>query len=147
MTTRSQIVAEARAWIGVNYKRKGRNATGLDCVGLPIKVANALAFTDHDTTDYPDRPDGTFLVRIREVMEAAGGRQKPIAEHADGDLLVFSEGVHVCHCAIRTTDPRTNQPSIVHAHARRRKVVEETIEAARSISGKPVACFEFPVED
>lgn len=147
MTTRSQIVAEARTWVDVNYKKKGRNRQGIDCVGLPIKVANALALIDFDTLEYPDRPDGSFIKRVAQVIVAAGGRGKPVVEHADGDLLIFAEGVHQCHCGIRSTDLRSSRPAVIHANARRRCVVEETLEAAQSIIGKPIACFEFPIED
>lgn len=136
MISRADIVAEARTWIGVKWRRKGRNRKGIDCVGLPIVVGQALGLHNHNPLDYPDRPDGTFVDRFRALLP-----EKRVVDAKDGDILVFAEGNHPCHAGIRTS--YFGMPSVVHSHAGRGKVFEETIESAKSIIGRPVFCFTF----
>ena len=49
--TRDQIVAEARSWLGVEWRHQGRNRSGVDCVGLAIAVGRGLGvlptYADH----------------------------------------------------------------------------------------------------
>ncbi|HEX9768447.1 MAG TPA: NlpC/P60 family protein [Kiloniellales bacterium] len=42
MTTRSDVIAAARAYVGRPFRWGGRSARGLDCVGLPLMVARDL---------------------------------------------------------------------------------------------------------
>jgi len=71
---------------------------------------------------------------------------KELLKHDDGDVLVFSKSGHPCHCGIRST--LRGKPAIIHAHASYRKVVEQTLESAVAVLGKPGYVFAFPgVED
>ena len=136
-TTRAAIVGEARRWRGTPWRHLGRTDTGLDCVGLLIVVARAICPLAHEGPPaYPRRPDGTFLDHFAAAFDGI-----PMADAVPGDILVFAEGVHPCHCGIRTT--LRGAPAVVHAHARRRIVLEEPIDQARSVIGRPIHAFRF----
>lgn len=135
--TGADVVNEARSWLGVPWRHLGRNRQGVDCVGLLVVVARALRISEHDDTSYPRRPDGSFLRRFGEVMQA-----KPLKEAADGDVLVFAHRDHPGHCGIRAT--RFGRPSLIHSHARRRHVIEEELAQAIPGIGRPVACYALP---
>lgn len=136
-TTGADVVKEARSWIGVPWRHLGRNRQGVDCVGLLVVVAHALDLSDHDDTAYPKRPDGSFLRRFGEVMDA-----KPIKDAGPGDVLVFAHRDHPGHCGI--VAERHSRPTLIHSHARRRHVIEEDLQQASPGIGRPVACYVLP---
>ncbi len=139
MATREQIVEEARKWLGSPWKHAGRGPGGLDCAGVPIVTAQALDLGDgYDFINYDRRPDGTFLRRFME----GGCTRKLVSEAEEGDILIFAESGVLCHCGIRTT--KYDQPAVIHAHALRRMVIEETLEQAVSVVGKPTHAFQLP---
>lgn len=138
MVTRQQIVEEARTWRNVPWKHQGRTRTGVDCVGLAVTVALRLGLADSsaDVRSYPRRPDGSFVAYFRKHMVEILPR-----EAQDGDVLLFNQEHYSCHCGIRTT--KHAAPAVIHAHAARRKVIEEPLEQARSVVGHPVFAFRF----
>ena len=140
MSRNEEIVAEARGWLGTRWVHQGRNRQGIDCVGLLVMVARNLEIADYDYTDYPRRPDGTFIQHFAKVL-------KPLSldEAGDGDVLIFAQGGHACHCGIRAT--RHGRPSIIHSHARRKAVIEEDLKQAVESVGVVVRAFGFPGDD
>lgn len=54
---REEIVTEARRWLGVPWRARGRNRLGLDCLGLGIVVADAFGVAYEDSPDYSNWPD------------------------------------------------------------------------------------------
>lgn len=56
--------------------------------------------------------------------------------------MLFRDSAYPCHAAI--VGVRDSKLTIIHAHASRRKVVEEPIDQADWIS-RAVAAFEFPL--
>ena len=138
MVTRIEIVHEARNWLGAPWKHAGRGPGGLDCAGLPIIVAQQLGIADYDFTHYDRRPDGSFLRRFMD----GGCTRQILSEVQEGDILIFAESGVQCHCGIRTT--KYGQPAVIHAHALRRMVIEETLEQAVSVVGRPTHAFRLP---
>lgn len=139
MATRKQIVEEARRWLGAPWKHAGRGPGGLDCAGLPIVVAQALDLSNnYDFINYDRRPDGTFL---RHFLEG-GCTSKLLSEVEEGDILIFAQGGLQCHCGIRSM--KYDQPAVIHAHALRRMVIEETLEQAVSVIKRPTHAFQLP---
>ena len=113
------IVAEARAWLGVPWRHQGRTRQGIDCAGLVVLVGRALGLCDYDTSAYGRRPAGQgFVQHFRACMDGIG-----IPEARPGDVLVFADAAYPCHCGFLTT--KHDQPHLLHAHALRRKVIEE----------------------
>lgn len=117
--TSERIVAEARAWLGVPWRHQGRTRCGVDCVGLVVCVARGLDLSDYDSTGYGRRAQGQgFVEHFRSNMDAV-----PIPHARPGNVLVFADHAYPCHCGFLTE--RLGHPHLLHAHATRRKVIEE----------------------
>ncbi len=134
MASKSDIVAEARKWLGTPYHHQGRVlGHGVDCLGLVAEVAKALDLCHTDRNDYGRMPEGTRL--LDELTEHAGRRMR--YEHSEpGDILVFRFMSHPRHVGIRT------DVGVIHSYAQLGKVVEHSLDARwiRQI----VCAFEFP---
>lgn len=117
--TADAIIAEARGWLGIPWRHQGRTRAGIDCVGLVVCVAHALDLSDYDATGYGRRAQGQgFVAHFRDNMDAVA-----IPDARPGDVLVFSDHAYPCHCGFLTE--RLGHPHLLHAHATRRKVIEE----------------------
>jgi len=138
MTKRSDVITEARKYLGVKWRHQGRNKNGLDCAGLIVTVANTLGLSDHDDRRYSRRPDGSFA----QAFTDGGMIRIPVQEAQEGDVLLFAESSHVCHAGF-LADKR-GEPSVIHAHALRRMVLEETLEDAQPVIRRPTHAFRFP---
>lgn len=122
MTTRDNIVQEARKWVGVPYRHAGRNEHGIDCVGLIIKVAHGVGLTSYDTMNYPKRPNAADLLReMRNHLQ-----QVPKADADHGDILVIAAPSSPVHMGVLEIDER-DQPWLIHAYAPARKVIREAL--------------------
>ncbi len=120
MIPRDLVVAEARRWLGVRWVHQGRSEHGIDCVGLVVKVARALNISDYDFKGYPRDPvAGEFVGHFL----AGGGTRIPIPNAQPADLMVFRDNTFPCHVGIVAA--WDDGPTLIHAHAARRKVVEE----------------------
>jgi cell wall-associated NlpC family hydrolase len=113
MTTRADIVATARSYLGVRWHHQGRNRAGLDCIGLVIVVAKDLGLSDYDIDGYGRVPDGKSLrATMCEQMDLL--KRDPLP----GDVLLFAFQRNPLHTAIVT------DTGMIHAFANARKVVE-----------------------
>lgn len=136
MPRRDEIVAAARVWLETPWMHQGRSSLGIDCAGLVIVVGNELGLLNYDTTSYQRRTQGrSFLDHFNANM-----RKKPIPEAMIGDVLLFRDAAFPCHSTI--VADRQGARTIIHAHAQRRKVVEERIGQGDWLD-RLVACFEF----
>lgn len=138
MVERTDIVAMARSFVGAKWRHQGRTDRHLDCAGLVVRTAGKLGLSDYDVSDYPRRPNGEF---VQAFLDAGCQRVRP-DEALEGDVLIFNEGKTSCHCGILAE--LHGQPSVVHAHANRRCVLEETLEDARSVVGRPTVFLRLP---
>lgn len=141
---RSEIVAEARRWIGTPYCHQASLCgAGCDCLGLVRGVWRALVGAEPETPP-PYTPDWaealgeeTLLVAARRhLLEIAPGNVRY------GDVLIFrmGTGVPAKHCGVVTGDG-----TLVHAYWGR--CVAETRLSAWW-SRRVAAAFSFPgVED
>lgn len=136
---RNKIVEHALEWVGTPFKHQGRSKTGIDCAGLVILVGQKSRLTSVNPTNYPRRPDGTFIKYFtKNLTEIQTSQIQP------GDVAVFS-GVdhnHVCHCGI--IGSKYNELSLIHAHATRRKVIHERLKEAKTVVGPIVYAFQYP---
>ena len=121
MVTREQVVEQARGLVGTTWRHQGRQtATGLDCVGLIVRVYTDLGLSVHDHTGYGRRgSDPAFLGHFL----TAGCTEKPMADRQIGDLIIFNQRITTCHVAFLSV--RRGIEYIIHSHASRRQVVEE----------------------
>jgi len=133
---RKDIINEARKWIGVKWRHQGRTKLGIDCAGLVILVGKALGVVDYDTTNYQRRTHGTsFLKHFRMNME-----EKAIVDAQPGDVLLFRDNQFPCHSTI--VAEIGGALTIVHAHALRKKVLEERLNQGDWMALR-VACFKY----
>ena len=94
-------------------------AKGVDCAGLAVPVSRGLGLADYDTQAYGRRPEGQgFVQHFRAAMAGI-----PLPEAGPGDVLVFADAAYSCHCGFLTA--KHGQPHLLHAHALRRKMIEE----------------------
>lgn len=136
MPSRDDVIAETRTWLEVPWVHQGRSRQGIDCAGLVVVVSRALSLADHDEVGYQRRPNGyNFMRPFCEHMD-----RKSIADMAPGDVMLFRDGAFPCHVAILSW--RLDHMTIIHAHATRKKVLEEPIEQGDWLD-RSVACFAF----
>lgn len=121
MTTRAEIVAAARSYLGVRWHHQGRNRAGLDCIGLVIAVARDLGLSDYDIGGYARVPDGkTLRATMAQQMDVL--KREPLP----GDVLLFAFQRNPLHTAIVTDAP--GGLGMIHAFANKRMVVEHRLD-------------------
>jgi len=136
---RNDIVDLARTYIGVPWRHQGRTREdGVDCVGLPLLVGIELDYMKKELSpaNYPRRPNNTFIPLFKEYLDAVIPAKQTL-----GDILVFADSGHPCHCGFMSQTQFG--PTIIHAHANDRRVIEEPLARAVGYLGKPVFRFKF----
>ena len=135
--TRDEIVAHVRTYLNVKWVHQGRTREqGIDCLGVPALTGIHFGVLPVLPVEYGRRPDGTLVDGFKDYLILKRPDQR-----GDGDILVFAESSHPCHCGISTT--YMGQPGVIHSNAFARKVVEQTLESAIPFIGKPVFTFSF----
>ena len=129
-----QVIAEARRWIGVRWRHQGRSFShGVDCIGLCLKVAENMGAEVPEVTGYPRRQNGSQLVStMAKILKPV-----PCLRWQQGDIALFKDGGFPVHTGFLGL--KDGQKTVIHAHARRRKVVEEVLD----MFGSPVAVFRL----
>lgn len=120
MTTRSDVIAEARGWIGVPWRHQGRTRLGVDCAGHVILVARALGLGRGDHLPNYRRepiPDAFIAAFAAEMDSVRLDAKQP------GDAVVLADDVYPCHCGFLSE--KNGVLHLVHASARLKQVVEE----------------------
>jgi cell wall-associated NlpC family hydrolase len=129
------LIKEARRWIGVRWRHQGRDfERGVDCAGLLICVAARLGLNLVDRRSYGRRQSGALLMQdLHEQLKYIS-----VSYYNNGDIGVFSEKGYPVHLGFLVRSKGQN--SVIHAHARRRRVVEEALDQV----GSPIAVFRLP---
>jgi cell wall-associated NlpC family hydrolase len=113
----------ARRWLGVPWRHLGRSREGIDCIGLVLLAARDCGIAADDPAPYEREPSSQ---RLRAGLAAALD-EVPIAEARAGDVLVFNLGLYAGHLGVCAEHPEYRVPSVIHAYAPRRRVVEEPL--------------------
>lgn len=140
MSTREQVVAAARSWIGTPFMHQGRlKGVGVDCIGLVIGVGRELGMCapDFDVTGYARDPDGRSLMRLSHQYMT----QIPKEAMHLGDVVVVRFGDHPQHFGV-LGDYAHGGLSIVHAASKRGAVVEQRLMFSPAMQF--VAAFRLP---
>jgi murein DD-endopeptidase / murein LD-carboxypeptidase len=103
----------ARALVGTPFRLQGRNASGLDCVGVAMATFDVPV--ECVRRDY--RARGDHEAEVRALLSDAF-RRVPQSELRPGDLMLMRVAADQVHLGIRTS------AGFVHAHAGLRRVVE-----------------------
>ncbi len=146
----SKLVAQARTYLGVKWKHRGRSARALDCGGLPWVSYAALGVVMPDMQRYGRTP---FNDGLMKTLTAALGPPVWIGHKGScqksslqvGDVVLMSPDNLPRHIGI-VGDDLTYGLSLIHADGTIGvgKVVEHGIDA--DTLGKIVAAFRRPVE-
>lgn len=128
------FVKTARAWLGARWRHQGRTKKGgVDCIGLCLCVARDCGLQVRDVTGYGRRPQGSRLLSALQDQLLS----LSLDEVADGDIGLFRDQGYPVHVGILST--KNNNPSVIHAHAARRQVVEEPL----AVFGAPFLAFRI----
>ena len=103
----------ARALVGTPFRLQGRDAQGLDCVGVAVAAFGLAASSAR--RNYRLRGDHEAEVR---AFLSRGFRRVPKAQLRPGDLMLMRVAPDQLHLGVRT------ESGFVHAHAGLRRVVE-----------------------
>lgn len=118
MTTRQQIVDEARTFIDVPWVHQGRSRKGIDCAGLLIRTMMECGLPVADMQGYRRTPNGfEFVEHIRNQTVAA-----PVIKN--GSIGIFREVSFPCHTGFFAVDESGNI-TLIHAYIGLGKVIEE----------------------
>jgi NlpC/P60 family putative phage cell wall peptidase len=135
---RTQIINEARAWIGTPYRHQASaRGAGCDCLGLVRGVWRAVIGQEPEiapayTPDWAERGG-------RETLHAAAHRHLfPVTDAQPGDVLLFRmrDGAPMKHAAILSTPNH-----IIHAYWGRAVVESALVPFWRT---RIAAAFAFP---
>ncbi len=128
MTTRGDVVTEARSWIGTRWLHQAAlKGVGCDCIGLVAGVARelgiaeaALFFADPAMRSYGRAPEPRLIAACDALLDPIDfGHAEP------GDVLVLKFEAEPQHFGILSgIDP----PYMIHALANARKVTEHRID-------------------
>ena len=125
MTTRADIIAEARSWVKTPIRHQGRlKGIACDCVGVIMLPARACGLfpPDFEITGYPRHPDAKIMKRMLQTYLDPVSPAVPIG----GDVLRLCPNPITRiphHLAIYTFDN-----SIIHAYDERRGVREHILD-------------------
>ena len=145
MADRSDIVDEARRWIGTPYHHQGaRRGAGADCLGLIRGLWVAVCGSETESVpaysmdwSEPQGDEALWRAARRHLIE------KPVSQEAIGDVILFRmrAGAVAKHLGVVADIGET--ASFVHAYSGH-GVVESPLSGPwrRRI----VARFEFPLE-
>lgn len=120
MITRNDIISKAREYLGTPFRHQGRSRTGLDCIGLIVRVAHDLELSKEDFLQYDRRPNNFQLqFYLGQHLEK---RSNP-KDILPGDIILFSLPSYPCHVAFYS-----DTDTIIHSLANRKKVVEHRLD-------------------
>jgi NlpC/P60 family putative phage cell wall peptidase len=91
MTTRANVIAEARKWVGTPYHhQQSCRGAGADCLGLVRGVWRALYGTETEAPPAYSR-DWAEAAGTETLIDAAGRHLNavPVASARGGDVVVF----------------------------------------------------------
>lgn len=115
MIPASDIVIEAREWLGTPFHHQGRaKGRGVDCIGLAVGCLRELGIPTYDPSGYAREPDGTLERELFKRLE--------LIEIQPGALLLFRIRRNPQHVAIAT------DYGMIHSYIGTNKVVEHVID-------------------
>lgn len=123
MATPAQVIAAARAWVGVPWVHQGRSRRGVDCAGLVVMVARELGLSTFDVAGYGRRPQPDTLL---DALLDAGCAQRDMQP---GMLLLMRFRREPQHFALLADHPHGGL-SIVHGLSTSGAVVEHRLDDA-----------------
>ena len=130
MTTREQIVAEARSWLGTRWHHQASvKGVGCDCAGLVIGVARSLGIEGIEEYEGSSEMHGYGRQPTADTLRKACAQfflPVPPRPLLAGNILLMRFSNEPQHFALLAGgDP----PHIIHAYAQARMTVEHALDA------------------
>ena len=123
MATANDIVLAARSMLGVPFKHRGRNRSGVDCAGLVVVVARECGIKIKDFNGYGEIPKLSHILPNIELNAA-----KILTKDARaGDILLTVVDGRPQHLAIHCGE------LVIHCNSKRNKVVECRYKAIKPL--------------
>ncbi len=141
MTTRAEVIAAARRFIGTPYQHQQRMpGVAIDCAGVVICAGRELGLLapDFDVTGYSRQPDGTLVDYCERYMT----RLEPAAMQA-GDVVVIRFDGEPQHFGI-LAPYRYGGLSIIHAVSGRAVIETRLLFGTAAAAMKFVAAYRLP---
>jgi len=113
MTPAQKCVAEARKYIGVKWRHRGRKPWAIDCIGLVVMAVAAGGVTMRDRTNYGREP---WLNGLEQEMREHFG--EPVDDWQPGDVVMLRwyGRQEPAHLGI-LTDYAHGGLAIIHSHS------------------------------
>jgi cell wall-associated NlpC family hydrolase len=139
------LLEQARTYLGVRFKHRGRDRNGVDCAGLVWCAYFDLGVTLPDIVRYGREPHQNGMMRV--VTEGLGepvwaGRNVPRAALQIGDVVVMRFVREPHHMGI-IGDDRLRGLSLIHSYGDIGSVVEHGLD--ENWQGKILAVFRRSV--
>lgn len=137
MTTREEIVAAARAWVGTPYHHHASlKGKGCDCLMLIAEsyAEVGLLPSDIEIPDYP--PDIMFHKDDHSYLEAVLSYCDEVDTPRPGDVVMWKFGMTYSHAGIVSAWPR-----VVHAYIRLGQVIEMDINEDSRLTKRQMRFF------
>lgn len=118
----SRLVDQARTYLGVPFRHRGRSELGLDCAGLGVRVYADLGVTLPDVERYGREPHKNGLMQALETALGAPLWLGQVGEVVDrallqpGDVVVIRFELQPHHVAFIGDDARHGL-SLIHSYA------------------------------
>jgi cell wall-associated NlpC family hydrolase len=139
MTKRNEIVAAARNWLRVPYKRVGRGRTGVDCIGLLCGVGKDIGYAPDIPSSYP--PGAIDLLVEQLQLHLVKTDRYSVPQLLEADVVILLGQLNTPqHAAI--VGYYGNEPTMIHVLGRIGYVTEQRWD--QFWSNRIVAVYEFP---
>lgn len=136
------IVLEARSWVGVPYRERGRSRRGVDCLGLLVMLGRSFDVAHEDEAVYTSWP--TDERRLAQRLEQYLTPLPPDAI-APGVIGMFTQTRLPAHVGVFTE--KHGVIHLIHARMNPRRVVEEAYAAIPRAELRLSGLFCFPAMD
>ncbi len=124
MTTRADIIAEARTWLGTPFVHQARSrGVGVDCIGLIVGAVQGCGLAVDDRADYARTPHAGELAReLGAQLERID-----VADAAPGDVVLIAWRRAPMHVGLLTDYPHSGL-ALLHAIETIGRVVEHRLD-------------------
>lgn len=142
---RQELVEAARKYIGVPFRHRGRDKTGIDCGGLVIASLRDCGYDPPDMKVYGREPHKDGL-RDFLTQGIGPGAKRQARWPAVGDVVLIAfDGKNPQHVALVGNHPLGNgKQTLIHSYGGVGKVVEHGYDNAWL--SKTVAVFRFDLD-
>lgn len=122
MISRDAIGEAAVKYEGVRFRIRGRDRSGIDCVGLLVAAGRDAGLPIIDTDkQYVRTPDVELFKQMIRDQSRKGDRNSI----QTGSILMFRQGVTPCHCGLAIMHDGVAE--VIHASLEYRKVLREPL--------------------